>query len=162
MTTSEWISVIALMISSGGFALQARLWFMNGPRLHLSVIGDAIAIPDDGRGKRVALIVINRGTEPTVLTHMVGFVYGSKWKKFRKNPSRSGIVNSTNIPSRLDVNTQWMGEMLFYDNQELLAARQKGNLYVGVIAAHKDRAQLIRVPPPKTSEVPTGNINPTS
>jgi hypothetical protein len=29
MTTSEWISVIAFAISSGGFALQARNWLAS-------------------------------------------------------------------------------------------------------------------------------------
>ena len=61
MTTSEWISVLALSISSAGFALQARNWFMSGPRLSLSVMADAITIPDDGGGDRLALTVINRG-----------------------------------------------------------------------------------------------------
>jgi hypothetical protein len=53
MTISEWVSVLALIISSGGFALQARSWLMSGPRLHLSVMGDAMSFPDDGQGVRL-------------------------------------------------------------------------------------------------------------
>jgi hypothetical protein len=45
MTTPEWLSTLALIISSGGFSLQARSWWLSGPRLHLSVMGDAIAFP---------------------------------------------------------------------------------------------------------------------
>jgi hypothetical protein len=156
MTTSEWISVIALIISSGGFALQARGWLMSGPRLHLSVIADAMSIPDDGKGIRLALTVINRGDEPTMLTHMVGFVFPSWWRKYRNNPEYAGVVNSPTIPYKLDINATWMG-MLMYD-KKLTDAREKGKLYVGVIASHSDGNHLIRVPRPKKDDVPKNKI----
>jgi hypothetical protein len=44
-TTSEWISVIALVISSGAFSLQARSWLASGPRLRLSLMADALTFP---------------------------------------------------------------------------------------------------------------------
>jgi hypothetical protein len=150
MTTSEWISVLALSISSGGFALQARNWFMNGPRLHLSVIAEAISMPDDGKGERVALTVINRGTDPTMLTHMIAFIYGSPWQKFRDKPIQAGIVNSPEIPSKLDTNGVWMGMMAY--NEKLTAARGKGQLYVGVISSHSNKKFFIHVPPPKKQD----------
>lgn len=158
MTTSEWISVIALIISSGGFALQGRNWLMSGPRLHLSVMADAISIPDDGAGDRLALTVINRGTEPTTLTHMVAYTYASRWQKFRQRSEMAGLVNSPRIPSELDVNKTWLGQML-YNNEALVAARRDGKLYVGVIAAHRSRAFTIHVPPPtKNKKIPSETI----
>lgn len=122
MTTSEWISVLALSISSAGFALQARNWFMSGPRLSLSVMADAITIPDDGGGDRLALTVINRG----------------------------GIVNAPSIPFKLDTNGRWMSMMTY--NEKLSAARAKGHLYVGVVSSHSDGHFLINVPPPKKAD----------
>ena len=90
MTTSDWLATIALIISAGGFALQARSWLASGPRLHLSVIADAVSIPrdagDDGTPK-LALSVINRGDEPTVLTHMLAYTYKSRWHRFRRKPA---------------------------------------------------------------------------
>jgi hypothetical protein len=156
MTTSEWISVIALAISSGGFALQARNWFMSSPRLHLSVIGDAISMPDDGRGTRVALSAVNRGTDPTMLTHMVVYIYRSWWRKYRNKPDLAGLVNSPRIPFRLDTNAIWLGEMIY--SKDTTEARNKGHLYVGVIASHSNRTHLIRVPVPKEPKAPTKNI----
>ena len=97
MTTAEWISVIALIISSGGFAIQARSWILSGPRLHLSIIADAMLIPDDGEGPRAALTVINRGTAPTMLTHMVVYLYRSRWRRFRNKSYLAGVVNSDRI-----------------------------------------------------------------
>lgn len=67
MNSSEWIAVIALIISTDGFAINLRNWFMSGPRLHLSVMADAVVIPDDGQGDRVGLTVVNRGTTATGL-----------------------------------------------------------------------------------------------
>src|SRR5438445_13406776 len=98
MTTSEWLSTLALIISSGGFALQARNWWLNGPQLHLSVMGEAIVIPDDGRGTRANLTVINRGVAPTILTHMVVFAYKSWWHRLRNEPEMTGVVNNPHIP----------------------------------------------------------------
>ena len=93
MTTSEWISVIALIISSGGFAINLRNWFMNGPQLHLSVMADAIVFPDDGQGDRVGLTVINRGTTSTMLTHMVVYSFPSLWRRWRFKAELTGLVN---------------------------------------------------------------------
>lgn len=150
MTTSEWISVLALSISSAGFALQARNWFMSGPRLSLSVMADAITIPDDGGGDRLALTVINRGTDPTVLTNMIAYVYSTRWRKFRDKADQAGIVNAPSIPFKLDTNGRWMSMMTY--NEKLSAARAKGHLYVGVVSSHSDGHFLINVPPPKKAD----------
>jgi len=129
---------------------------MSGPRLHLSVMADALSFPDDGKGVRAALTVINRGDEPTMLTHMVGFVFPSWWRKYRNNPEYAGIVNSPTIPHKLDINATWIGMMMY--EKTLTAARQKGHLYVGVIASHSNATFLIRVPPPKKDDIPKDKI----
>lgn len=156
MTTVEWISVIALIIATGGFAINLYNWFFSGPRVGLSVMPEAIVIPDDGKGTRLNLTVYNRGTAPTMLTHFVAFVYPSRWAKFRKRSAHAGIINSPGIPSRLDINTYWMGQMFY--RKELTEARDKGHLYVGVIASHRSKSYLIRVPTPKQIEAPKEQI----
>jgi hypothetical protein len=153
MTTSEWISVLALIISTGGFAITLRNWFMSGPRLHLSVMGDALSIPDDGKGARLALIVINRGTTATMLTHMIAYSFPSRWRRWRFKAEYAAVVNSTTIPCQLDVNKTWMG-YAFYDD-ESRKHRADGHLYVDVISAHSNKNFLIKVPPEKPMNVPT-------
>lgn len=157
MTVSEWISVLALIISSGGFAIQARSWLVSGPRLHLSVMGDAISIPDDGRGNRLVLTVINRGTEPTMLTNMVVYIYPSRWRKWKRRSTLAGVVNTDSIPAKLEINGTWMGQMRY--DEKTKNAHKNGHLYVGVIASHSNGSFLVRVPPPKnTDDVPTKQV----
>ena len=155
MTTAEWISVIALIISSGGFAIQARSWILSGPRLHLSIIADAMLIPDE-EGPRAALTVINRGTAPTMLTHMVVYLYRSRWRRFRNKSYLAGVVNSDRIPSKVDINGTWNGLMAY--NDKTIEGRKQGHLYIGVIASHANGSYLVRVPPAKEVRVPTETI----
>ena len=156
MTISEWLSVIALVISIGGLSIQLRNWVMGKPQLHLSAMAEARAFPDDGLGLRAALTVINRGGEPTMLTHMIAFTYENRWKRFRHKPSEAGIVNSPNIPTRLDVNGTWMGMMMYTD--QLRKKMKEGKLYVGVIASHSNKNFLIRIRPPKQTNIPTKTV----
>jgi hypothetical protein len=156
MTYSDWLAVIALIISSGGFAINLRNWFMSGPLLHLSIMADALSIPDDGKGPRIALIVINRGTTATMLTHMVFYGYSSWWAKWRKREVLTGLVNCPTIPFVLDVNKTWIGYM-FHD-AKTNQYRAKGQLYVGVISAHSNKNYLIKVPPKSVKDVPTKEV----
>jgi hypothetical protein len=156
MTTSEWLSVIAIMISSGGLSIQLRNWLMSKPQLHLSVMAEALSFPDDDRGTRAALTVINRGGEPTLLTHMIAFTYDNWWNRLRGKPTMTGIINSPHIPARLDVNATWMGMMFYTD--DLRKDMRDGKLYIGVIASHSNRQFLIRVRPPTDKNVPTKSV----
>jgi hypothetical protein len=157
MNTSEWLSVIALVISSGGFAINLRNWLATGPKLRLSIMADARSIPDDGLGPRCALIVINRGTTPTMLTHMVLYGYPSRWAAWRRRGATlSAVVSAPTIPFHLDVNKTWMGFSLH--NAESDDYRAKGQLYVGVISAHSDKNYLIKIPPKTSKNVPTKRV----
>lgn len=157
MTTSEWLSVIAIVISSGGLAIQLRNWLMEKPRLHLSVMAEALVIPDDGRGDRAALTVINRGGAPTMITHMVAFTYTSRAHRlFRRKPTMSGIVNSTDIPFKLEVNAHWVGQMLYTD--DLKASMKRGMLYLGIYASHSNKPSIKWARPPKPKDVPTQTV----
>jgi hypothetical protein len=91
MKTSDWLSIIALVISSGGLAIQLRNWVMSKPRLHLSVIAEAMCFPDDGRGDRAALSVINRGGGTTILTHMIVYVDGHGFQSSLSTPCQGQL-----------------------------------------------------------------------
>jgi hypothetical protein len=152
MAMSDWFSGIALAISAAALGLEFRRWFETGPKLKLSVMADAVSFPNDDGKPKLALTVINRGSEPTMLTHMIAFVYPSRWRRFRRRPEQAGVVNNPTIPAELKANAYWIGTMIY--NDDLKASREKGHLYVGVISSHSDRNYLVRVSPTRTSKVP--------
>ena len=147
LNPSDWIAVLALVVASGALALEVRRWFESGPRLHLSLMADAVEFPHGDGEPKLALTVINRGGASTTLTHMVGYVYPSRWAKYRHRPAYAGLVNSSRIPSEIGINHTWMGMMNYAP--KLSEARQKGQLYVGVIASHASGVFLVWVPPPR-------------
>jgi hypothetical protein len=117
MTTSEWISVIALIISTGAFSLQARSWLASGPRLRLHLMADAISIPRVDNDPKLALFVINRGDTPTTITHMVLYSYRSRWAKFRRKNTWAAVVNAPNVPAEVGVHE------IKHDGYRLMARR---------------------------------------
>ncbi len=146
MSTTDIIAILALVIASGSFALELKRWFDQGPKLHLSLIADAVMVPDDDGRDKLFLTVTNRGDVPTLVTHMIVYVYDDWLRYLRGKRSMQGVVNSTiqAIPSVVPVNGTFKG-MLVY-NEELKEARERKRLYVGVICSHSSRDFLIRVP----------------
>ncbi|ACM27992.1 hypothetical protein Arad_4248 [Rhizobium rhizogenes K84] len=149
MKVTDWAAIIALIISTAGFVLQLIRWFDEGPKLRLSVMADAIFVTNDDKRDKLVLTVINRGSAPTLITHMIAFTFDARWRKLLNKPSTTGIVNSTiqRIPSEIGVNQTFLGSMAYDDN--LKKARTEGRLYVGVIASHSNKNFLIHVPPEK-------------
>jgi hypothetical protein len=150
MTTSDYIAILAIILSAGAFSLELRRWLETRPRLVLSVVPDAVILPDNDGRQRLALFVINRGTVPTQLTSFVVYFYRSKWHRALRKPSLSAVVNpesedmSSQIPTFLGTNEKWTG-LLCYD-QRTIQARDRKQLFVGVFASHSDMPMLIRVP----------------
>jgi len=152
MTNSDWISALALLVAGGALALEVRRWFESGPSLKLSVMGDAIMMPYDDGEPRLALTVRNVGNAPTTLTHMVLHGFQTPWDKVRRKPCFSAVVNNADIPFEMGINKSWTGRVLY--GPEISDLRAKGQLYVGVVSAHRDRDYLIKVPPPR-EDIPT-------
>jgi hypothetical protein len=126
MGVSDWLAIIAIIVSVGALSLEVRRWVESGPRLHLHMMADAIEIPAGDKTPKLALFVTNRGSEPTTITHMVVFEYPSRWARLRQKSTKQGVVNSPNVPAEVGVNRQWMGKMLYED--DFLAARAAGHL----------------------------------
>lgn len=153
MTPTDFIATLALMVSCFTLALELKRWFDAGPKLKLSVMGDAVVIPDDDGEQKLLLTVVNRGDTPTTITHMIVFTFTNRWKYLRKRPATSGLVNSTlmAIPVEVGINKTFMG-MMRYD-EKLMKARKAGHLYIGVHATHSNKPFLIRVPRPVSTVV---------
>lgn len=128
---------------------------VSAPRLFLSTMSEGISIPDDGKGTRAVLTVTNRGTYPTMLTHMIVFTYDNWWKRLRDKPTKTAIINSPNIPAKVEANAYWMGYVLYDD--DLRKKMKAGKVYIGVYATHSDKKYLKRLVPPKESKIPTAN-----
>lgn len=146
MTTTDFIAILALVVATFTFALELKRWFDAGPKLRLSVMGDAVVVPDDGQGDRLALTAINYGDRPTTITHFLVFIYDGWWGRFRNKPTFTGLIirSLVELPHELDVNKQFMG-MMAYD-ERTRRARDAGNLYVGVVATHSRKNYVRRVP----------------
>lgn len=157
MQTSDWIASFALVVSGGAFALELRRWFASGPKLILSVMADAMAIPNEGDDPFLVLTVTNRGDTPTTITHMIGLRYENWWQRWRNRPQNAGIVNTSimPIPHSLGVNQSWMGRMNY--NEPTNEWRSKDQLYIGVNASHSDKYFVIKVPKKKPN-LPTEKI----
>jgi hypothetical protein len=148
MTTTDFIATLALVIAAATFALQIKQWFDSGPKIHLSIIADAMEIPRGDGLPKLALTATNRGSERTQITHMVAYGYANWWKRFRHRPHFAAIVNSTNVPAFVEPKAYWMG-MANY-RPEITTLRTKQELYVGVVMTHRKSHYLIRVPLPQS------------
>ena len=117
------------MIASFALALEVRRWFESGPRLSLSVMGDALFFPQTDGNPRLALTVINRGTTSTTLSNMVLFGYTSRWQKWRKKPFFTAIVPQPDIPFELGANKFWLASLTY--DEETIGMRRKGQRIQG-------------------------------
>lgn len=131
MNPSDFIAALALLTSGAALALEVRRWVDSGPKLHLSVISDAIEIPYDDGIDKLFLTVTNRGDVPTTITNMVCFFLYPRWKFWRRKPIMTGIVNTTGypIPYEVGVNQSWTGRLNY--NKALQDARSRGEYMLG-------------------------------
>ena len=156
MHASDIIAALALAVAAASFALSYLQWFGASPRLFITVMADAVLVPDPHPGPKLVVYVTNRGGTPTTITHCVVFLYHSWFHRLvLRKPYMTAIIPNPSanpmapgIPARVGVNEYWNG-VIFYRN-ELPEARAKGHLYVGVIASHSRRNFLKRVPRKKT------------
>lgn len=144
MTLTDFIATLALVIAAATFALQIRQWLDSGPKIHLSVIADAVIIPDDDTQPKLGLTVINRGNEATQITHFLVCGYRSRWMRWRQKSHFTALINAQTMPLVLDARRYWIETMNYNDRTKKL--RDAGELYVGVKATHRKREYLIKVP----------------
>lgn len=158
VTVTDIVAVLALVISGGAFALEIRRWVESGPRLYLSIMADAVEFPEDDGKPKLALTVINRGSQPTEITHYIVFAFKTPLHRFLRKSYISGIVKGrsnldvhSQIPFKLDIAGRWLG--MAYYSDDMVAAREKRQLYVGVVASHSSKNFLRRVPRAPKKEI---------
>jgi hypothetical protein len=159
------ISLWALCVSGGVlfisvcvFGLELRRWLNEGVRLSLTVITDARLISGSQEDKNtyVSLTVMNRGSAPTTITHMILYSYPSRlalwisarltrWMKQQR--PQTFIVANTGAPGPLpyvlEPGHHWVG--MATHTPELERMIDAGRLYVGVIGSHSNKPQFMAV-----------------
>lgn len=122
-----YVSAAALFVSACVFALELRRWFDEGVRLTMSVMVGAKIIGglEVDKNKYLSVVVTNRGSAPTTVTHMVLFNYpnylagrvpiwlSARIKRFRPE---TFLINSIGapgpIPYLLEPGRMWNGRAI--------------------------------------------------
>ncbi len=117
MSLSDWGVIIALTFSGAALALELRRWIESKANLNLRVMADAVTFPEDDGQKKLALTVVNQGSVPTTITHMVAFYSHSRVHHFFGRFYSTGVVNNPSqtqrIPYEIGVNQSWHGMMVY-------------------------------------------------
>lgn len=156
MTSSDWIAVIALIIASGALALELKRWFESGPKLHIRVMPEAIMTgePKGTDKSYVVVLVTNRGSIPTTITHMTLQTFPNLWNRLRRKATWNAIVprptpfsGEAGVPAEVATNGTWTGVATLTD--ELKTKRASGKLYIGIQSSHRDRAYYVKIKEPR-------------
>ena len=162
-----WISGGALFVSACAFALELRRRFDEGVKLSVTIMANAKLVGGiQDENTYLSVIVTNRGSAPTTVTHMVLFNYPNqlalyaprrlaRWMKWIR-PQTFFIANTGQpgpIPYFLEPGKNWFGMATY--TPDLVQMIQGGRLYVGIIGSHSDKTLFKRVrlwKPPKDAK----------
>jgi hypothetical protein len=106
---------------------------------------------------QIALIVTNRVSASTTITHMVMLEFPSIYRRLRVRPARTAIVASpqlpgypSNIPGELAPAHQWFG----MSNDPVLTypEARNGKFYLGIYATNREKPYLVKIPTAKPRE----------
>jgi len=126
-------------------------WLQTGPKVKVSVApnmvayGSAVAVL--GNKANIMVEVTNTGDGKTTITHLVGFFYRSRLRKWlRRKPDRTMVVpdpGSGQLPHVIHPGERWIGAM--DQSADLIKVSNEGALYVGVLHSTQKSPVLARV-----------------
>lgn len=126
-------------------------WLQTGPKIKVFVApnmvahGSAVAIL--GNKANIMVEVTNTGDGKTTITHLVGFFYKSRLRKWlQRKPDRMMFVpdpGSGQLPHVIHPGERWIGVM--DQNDDLIKMSNEGALYVGVLHSTQKPPVLARV-----------------
>lgn len=136
-----WVAVYAAIVATGTLYFQIRRW---GPRPHLTVSPNSRTFPLSDKQLYVMVKVSNRGSLATTINAHCVHIYDNWWKKFRRQPSKSGVVrepqlpfNLKSLPHVLEPGEEWSGFITQSGDFEKWA--ESGRLYVAIYTSHTSR-----------------------
>jgi hypothetical protein len=116
--TALWLSGIAVLVTLIGVGVQARLWYLAGPRLRVD-LGTATLISEKGSRGGITIDVVNTGRAATTISRwFVRNVDGTG----QLGPDGTEITGGPKLPHKLDAHERAFWRMdLNYARHALLA-----------------------------------------
>jgi len=148
------VAIYAATISTIVLLWQIFVWFRTGPRLKISVSSNmkTFGALEDGNTYIVANVV-NTGTQPTTIPHVVGYAYRNRLIYILGKPSNTFWVKHSvatyPIPYPLEVGKTFMSMMIQEETIEQLSRDRL--LYFGVVHAFGKTPVIARVRPIRAS-----------
>ncbi len=147
----------SLIVAISLLVLEVRRWFSEGVRMSMSIMVDAKIYDGLATDRRtyLAITVSNRGSSPTTITHMVLYIFPSrfarwlprypKWlfRHFKSQWPETIIIPKPaiqSLPYVLDPGHNWQG--LAIQTSELDNSIDTKCVCVGVIGSHSDKPFL--------------------
>ena len=126
-------------------------WMQTGPKVKVSAAPNMVAYGSAvtilGSKANIMVEVTNTGDGKTTITHLVGFFYRSRLRKWlRRKPDRTMVVpnpGSGQLPHVIHPGERWIGAM--DQSADLIKMSNEGALYVGVLHSTQKRPVLARV-----------------
>jgi hypothetical protein len=124
-------------------------WKVSGARIRLSVSPNMITVgmgePD---GKKYILVTVdNMGDRPTTITHLLGTVYSSWYRRFRGKQEHSFFVPTPSfapaLPYVLRPGERWSGTAA--QTEEFKTWSRDSLMYLGVAHTARKKSELKRV-----------------
>jgi len=145
------VSVGSFCVALFAFALQILRYFDEGVRLTMSIMVGARVIGGlADLNKYLSVTVMNRGSAPTTVTHMVLYNYPSRlarhvpnwlYGRIKRFHAQTFVVNSVGspgpIPYLLEPGRMWNGRAT--QTPDLDKMIEDGRLYVGIICTHSNK-----------------------
>ena len=135
---AAWVgAVVAVLVLAWDVYKEAR----NGARLRLNVSTNMryLVAGNLSEEPHLSVQVVNEGNLPTTLTHLIVYMFDSRWKKIRKQPSLNGAVvmqpsYTPQLPHLLKPGELWQGVVSQPQLESYL--NEHGNKLVYVAVAH--------------------------
>jgi hypothetical protein len=152
-----FVSAGSLAIAACAFALQLRRYFDEGVRLSVNImVGARLVGGLADLNKYLSVTVMNRGSAPTTITHMVLYNYPSRlarhvpnwlYRRIKRFHAQTYVVNTIGspgpIPYLLEPGRMWNGRAT--QTSDLDKMIEDGRLYVGIICTHSNKTLFKRV-----------------
>ena len=144
------LAIYAAFLSTTVFIWQIFVWMRAGPRLRVSASSNMLTFGGIRDDKTYVVVnVRNIGTQPTTITHVVGFAYRNRWERFRRRPFKNFVVNHAvaayPIPYVLEAGKIFTSMIEQTEKVEKLS--REGLLFVGIIHSFRPRPVLARIHP---------------
>lgn len=126
----DLVATYAAVLSSM-IAVWEFIKWKNRNAVKVTCNPNMLFIPSSDDKKYVIAKVINQGSSPTTVTHLLFYYWPSRFHKIFKRKRQNFVVNCTTVPAVVNPGEEWMGQAHQDKNIEEMAS--KGLLYMGII-----------------------------